>query len=114
MVVWGGIGLLLVVSAIEGYSQMSFQKAFDGLQAELEQADAGRDQITKARVDAVLNRQPDRSQTVKAFVGEERYDVYTFKGLLKSRLICIHYGVAGVKEEPEVIGVAAELPDAML
>jgi len=115
MLVWGGIGLLVVVSAIEGYSQMSFQKTFDGLHTELEQADVGKTQITKARVDTVLNRQPDRTQTVKAaYVGEERYDIYVFKGLLKNRLLCVHYGVAGVKAEPEVIGVSAELPDAML
>ena len=112
--VWGGIGLLVVVSSIEGYSQMSFQKAFNSLQAELEEADAGKSQVTKSQVDTVLNRQPDRTQMVKAFVGEERYDVYLYKGLLKNRLLCVHYGVAGVKEEPEVIGVTPELPDAML
>ncbi len=122
MIVWGGIGLLLIVSVIEVYSHMTFQKAFDSLQTQLEQADSGKTQITRKEVDQILNREPNRSQKVKAFVGEERYDVYDFKGLLKNRVLCVHYGVAGVIEtegvktvqEPEVIGVSPELPDAML
>ncbi len=117
-IVWGGIGILAIVVGIEGTAHLAFTGALNGLMAEMEKAEnaeKGNYHVTKATVDAVLKgRAPDRSKTVKRALGEERYDLYIFKGLLKERTLSLHYGVQGVLGEPEVLEVSQAVPAELL
>ena len=95
---------------------MRFQHAYGGLQAELQKAETSDYQVTRAKVDELLgSRTPDESKEVQGVgAAPEVFDVYNFKGLLKDRPICVHYGVAGKTDEPEVIEVLSIIPDEML
>lgn len=117
VIVQGGIGLLLIIVAIEGWSWGQMKMAHSRLTAELKKAEDGEHKVTRKVVDEILKRQPDESKTVKATVGEERYDVYYFKGLIKQREIYVHYGIEGTqlaKSEPEVIEVRTDIPEEIL
>ena len=109
------IGALLVLLAIEGVSWLRVMAARMTLVTELQKAEQSDHRITRERVDQLLGgRQPLESKTVKVTVGEERYDIYYYPGLLKRRELCVHYGVPGLKSEPEVIEVTTILPDEVL
>jgi len=112
-IVWGGIGLLLLVVLLEGMSYLSFQRAHGALMGELQKAETTDYRITAAKVKEIIgDREPDYSGKAKAIVGEEQYDLYVYKGLLKKRHLCVHYGVAARGgEEPEVIEVTSVIPD---
>ncbi|MBX3437941.1 MAG: hypothetical protein KF861_10655 [Planctomycetaceae bacterium] len=114
--VWGLITLGFVIVAVEGTSYFAFKRAHDAVQSELDQAEAAGNQITRARVTELLNnREPDESKEVQVIgSATERYDIYVFQGLIKQRELFIHYGVAGVTDEPEVIEVLAIRPDEIL
>lgn len=118
VIVQGGICVLLVVVAIEGLSYFQMKSMHTKLTAELSKAETSDYKVTKEVVDRILQRTPDESKTRKAIgTGEERYDIYYFKGLLKQREICVHYGVQGtegVKTEPEVVEVTTIIPDEIL
>lgn len=109
------IGGLLLVLAIEGASWLRVMTARMRLSSELQKAEISDYRITRARVDQLMGgRPPDESRVVKVPVGEERYDLYYFLGLLKRRELCVHYGVPGLESEPEVIEVTTIVPDEVL
>jgi hypothetical protein len=114
-VVRGVIGILLLLVAIEGFSYLRVMNTHRRLSAELQKADEEHHIITREIVNEIFNqRQPDASKTVKAPVGEERYDIYYFSSLLKRRELYIHYGIPGLKNEPEVIEITTIIPDELL
>ncbi|MEZ6033623.1 MAG: hypothetical protein R3C17_11055 [Planctomycetaceae bacterium] len=110
------IGILFVVMLIELVAHFRLTVVNNKLSAELAKAEQEKDyQLTKSTVDQIFgNRQPDESKSVKVAVGEERYDIYYFWGLLKQRTLCLQYGVAGKNSEPEVIMVHPNIPDEVL
>jgi hypothetical protein len=114
-IVWGGIGILGIVVLFEGLSYLSFRSAHAALLSELQKAETTDYRITAAKVKEIVgDRTPDISKKIKAVVGEEQYDVYIYKGLLKERPLCVHYGVAAQGgEEPEVIEVTSIIPDEL-
>jgi hypothetical protein len=114
-VVWGVIGILGIVVLFEGMSYFTFRRAHSALLGELQKAETTDYRITAAKVKEIVgDRTPEISKKVKAVVGEEQYDVYIYKGLLKERPLCVHYGVAAQGgEEPEVIEVTSIIPDEL-
>lgn len=117
IIVQGGIALLLVIVAIEGAAYLRHHLAHARLMAEIEKAEDTDHRITADVVRQIVgDRAPDMSKDVKAPVGEERYDVYYYDGLLKRRELCIHYGVAGGGEgsQAEVVEVTTIIPDEVL
>ena len=110
------IGILLVVMLIELVAHFRLTLVNNKLSGELAKAEQEKDyQLTKSVVDQIFgNRQPDESKSAKVSVGEERYDIYYFWGLLKQRTLCLQYGVAGKNSEPEVIMVHPNIPDEVL
>lgn len=114
-IVWGVIGVLGIVMLLEGMSYLSFKRAHSALMSELQKAESSDYRITAAKVKEIVgDRQPDISKDVAAVVGKEHYDVYTYKGVLKNRDLCVHYGIADASgEEPEVIEVTSIIPDEL-
>lgn len=113
--VWGFIGIMGIVVLLEGMSFLGFRRAHSGMLAELQKAEATDYRVTAAKVKEIVgDRTPDISKKVKAVVGEEQYDVYIYKGLLKERPLCVHYSIADASgEEPEVIEVTSIIPDEL-
>lgn len=113
--VWGFIGVMGIVVLIEGMSYLAFRRAHAAMLAELQKAETTDYRVTAARVKEIVgDRAPDISKKVKAVVGEEQYDVYIYKGLLKERPLCVHYSIeAASGEEPEVMGVDSIIPDEL-
>lgn len=117
VIVQGGIAVLLVIVAIEGSAYLRHHRAHTKLMAEFEKAEETDHRITAAVVRSIVgDRAPDMSKNVRAPVGEERYDVYYYDGLIKRRELCIRYGVAGsgAGSEPEVVEVTTIIPDEVL
>lgn len=114
LLVRGAIGVLLVVLAVEAVAYGRMMVTHWRLSSELQKAERENYIITRERVDAIFGRPPDEQHMVKAAVGEERYDVYYVWGLLKRRELCVHYGVQGLKAEPEVLEVTTIIPDEVL
>jgi hypothetical protein len=108
------IGLLLIVLAVEAIAYGRVTSAHRQLLSELQAGERQSHLVTKERIDAVVGREPDATIRVKAPVGEERFDVYNFGGLLKQRKLFVHYGVQGIKDEPEVIDVLMTAPGDVL
>lgn len=116
VIVQGGILIMLVIVSIEAWSYVRLTLAHRGLISELERAESTDHRISKEAVTKILGgKQPDDSFNVKAAVGEERYDLYYFSGLLKQRELCVHYSVQGkTGGEPEVVEVMSVVPDEIL
>ena len=115
VVVRSFIGILLVLMAVELVAYGRLLMVHRKFMAEIQMSEEKDHRFTKEVVTKILGgRQPNESKDVKAPVGMERYDVYEFWGLLKSRPLVVHYGVAGKNSEPEVLEVATHLPDAYL
>ena len=93
-----------------------FQRAYGALQGELQKAETSDYQLHREKVTELLGtRTPDQSREVRGVgAAAEVYDLYVFKGLLKERPLCVHYGVAGKTDDPEVIEVLSIIPDEML
>lgn len=115
VIVQGGIAILLLILAIEAWAYGHMYRAHSLLLAELRKAETSDHHVTPETVSSILgNRQPSQSKSVRLATGEERYDVYHFAGLLKTRELCVHYGVPGVKGNPEVVEVTTIIPDEIL
>lgn len=122
VIVQGGIGVLLVLVAIEGWSYARMNWAHAQLSEELQKAEASGHKVARDTVDKIFGgRSPDESKTKQAIAtGEERYDLYYFNSPLKKRVLCVHYGIEGLKgvegvvTEPEVIEVTTMIPDEIL
>lgn len=116
IIVQGGIAVMLALVAVEGWAYLRMNLAHGQLMSELRRAESDDHRITKEMVGKILGgRQPDESVPIKVAVGEERYDLYYFSGLLKTRELCVHYGVQGkFQGEPEVIEVTSVIPDEVL
>ncbi len=113
------IGILLVVLAIEGFTHIRVTWAKSKLTRELAKAEAEKYELTREEVKGLLGgREPDESKQVGANNGDELYDLYYFKGLLKRRVLCLHYGVEGQKDtqgsDRELMGVMTVVPEAVL
>lgn len=105
------IGALLIVLSIEAVAYIRSTSTHRQLLNELQKGERESRGTTRERIDAIVGRPPDENHVVKAAVGEGRYDVYYFGGLLKRRELCVHYGVSGIKAEPEVIDVLTVVPE---
>lgn len=113
------IGILLVVLAFEGIAHLRAASAEKQLKAELDKSEATEYTVTSAKVREILGgREPDETKLKNAAIGDELYEIYYFKGLLKNRVVCVHYGVEGqagtVGAERELLNVLNVIPEAIL
>lgn len=115
VLVRGLIAVLLVVLAIESSSYARLWITRARLSSELKRSEASDHRVTQATVDGLFwGRKPDETHTVKAMVGDERFDGYYFDGLLKRRELWIHYGIEGKNAAREVVGMATITPEEVL
>ncbi|MEO1993994.1 MAG: hypothetical protein ABGZ17_01825 [Planctomycetaceae bacterium] len=113
------IGILLLVVAVEGIAALRVYMAKSKLTGELAKSDAEDYQVTRGSVKEILgNREPDDTKLVQAHVGKELYDMSYFSGLLKRRILCVHYGIQGEKDaddsKREMMEVLTVIPEAVL
>lgn len=117
-IVWGAIGILLLVTAIEGIPHLRFKLAYSQLMSQIGQSEAGDHRVTRDVVAQIFGRDPDLSKTLKAHAGEEQYDAYYFDSPLglKHRELWVRYGIQGPGEnaQPEVIEVTPNVPEEIL
>ncbi|MBL8851320.1 MAG: hypothetical protein JNG89_16680 [Planctomycetaceae bacterium] len=106
----GVIILLLIVLAVEAIAYGRVTSAYHQVWTELQAGERQNQVVTGERIAELLGREPDESIRVNAAVGEERYDVYRFGGLLKRRELYVHFGVQGRQDEPEVVDVLMSAP----
>lgn len=109
------IGVLFAIMLIELVAYGRLLLVHRQFMAEIQTSEGKDHRFTKAGVTKILGgREPDESKQVKAPVGMERYDLYRFWGLLKSRPLVVHYGVEAFNVEPEVLDVSTNIPDEYL
>ncbi len=113
------IGILLVVLAVEAAATGRAYWAKSQLSDELAKAESQGDHATRETVQRILGgREPDLSSRIKVAAGEELYEVYYFNGLLKQRVLCVHYGVLGEKDadesQRELLEVLTVVPEVVL
>lgn len=111
--VWSGIGILLVVLAIEASTRFAFQSAYTTILDELRKAEEQDDyRVTRSMVTRLFGgKEPASSETIRVAVGQERLDSYVWRGLLKNRSLYLHYSIQGTTEEPEVMAVSTIRPE---
>lgn len=109
------IGVLVVVLGVEMSSYARLWLTQARILAELQKSESSDYHVTQETIDKLLwGRKPDRTHTVKAAVGEERYDVYYFDGLLKRRELWVQYGIEGLNSAREVVGISTITPEEVL
>jgi len=116
IVVQGGIAVLLIVVAFEGFSHFCMTSAFGKLTSAVKASETSGAKVTKEVIDKLMGgKKPDKTLPKKASAGTERYDIYYYKGPIKKRVLCVHYGIQGKDgSAPEVINVSALLPDEII
>jgi hypothetical protein len=115
ILVRGLIGVLVVVLAIESSSYARLLIANARISSELKKSEASDHRVTEATVNSLLwGRKPDETHMVKVPVGEERFDVYYFDGLLKRRELWVHYGIEGLNSAREVVETSIITPEEVL
>lgn len=113
------IGILLLILAVEAVSHFRMTSAKTTLNNELAKSEAEEYQVTRADVKRLLGgREPDLSKHVRAPVGDELYDVYYYFGILKRRVLCVHYGIQGETDadesKREMMEVLTVVPEVIL
>lgn len=110
------IGILFALMAVELFAYGRLLLAHRQFVTQIQMGEMKDHRFTKADVLKILGgREPDESKMVKSIAGmKERFDVYYFWGLMKTRPLVVHYGVEGFNAEPEVLEVATHLPDEYL
>lgn len=90
--VWSGIGALLLILAFEVSSHYRFTAAYDKLSTAARESESLQKKMTDEDILALMNgRRPDMMKD-REFGGEDdQYDIYYFHGILKRRVICVHY-----------------------
>ncbi|MDB5388964.1 MAG: hypothetical protein JWM11_4610, partial [Planctomycetaceae bacterium] len=123
-IVWGVIGLGLLVVGLEAKAHFDHSAVLNALKAKLDQfengeADGG---VTKDDVVAIMgSRVPVTSEKVPpgaTSMGADWLDIYEFKGLVRTRQLYVYYGIQGKQNQPvEVMivqtGPAETLQEAM-
>lgn len=135
-VVWGGIAILLVVAGMQFLAWNGFRRTLKPLQAAMQKADESEETVTEAHVKEMLRGNPTRqesgprSDSVKignadedadtgdstaapdaselAASGASRIDTYTWKGLFRSYVLRVYYGIDAGKHGREVLNISAE------
>jgi len=104
-IVWGLIGVLLIVLGIEALADRSCRGALDKLddvRALSEQQNTYT--VTEAMVaEALGGKKPSASESIPEIGATGKTDVYVWWGVLKNRRLYVRYGISGVKGEPEMI-----------
>jgi hypothetical protein len=113
-VVWGGIGILLVIVVIEASAQRQFTSLYTQIDSELKKSMQSGISLPEENVRAILKgRQPDATKIVKQQPGEERYEIYKFNGLLKRRVFCVRFEKANDTAPVQVLELMPSIPDLM-
>lgn len=110
VIVWGGIAVLLLILVVEFRSHSRWDSTQRKLLTEFKKVEDANQHLTEEDVNQLLNgRTPDASKSDHL----ERFDVYYFPGVLKRRLLCVHYKKEGADAPTEVLGVSSHLPEIM-
>ena len=109
-IVWGVIGVGLLVIAVEANAHLAHAAALGKLRAKLDETvnvDTG---VTKKHVDEIVGNKIPETQKLNFLdtaMAASRVDIYTYPALLRSRKLYIYYGIDGklAVQEAEVMEV---------
>jgi hypothetical protein len=109
-IVWGVIGLGVLVIAVEANAHLSHGAALAKLQAQLDENMNKESGMRKSHVDQIVGSKiPDvqKLNFLDTSMAASRVDIYTYPALLRSRKLYIYYGIDGKKpgQEAEVMEV---------
>lgn len=109
-IVWGVIGLGLLVIGVEANAHLSHTAALGKLQAQLDATLSKDSGLTKKGVDQVVGNKTPETQKLgflDTAMAAARVDIYTYPGLLRSRKLYVYYGIDGklAGQEAEVMEV---------
>ncbi len=112
-IVWGVIGVGLIVILVEGTAHFAHGAAVTKLQAQV-QANSEKDMgVTKKDIVKVVGNKIPEQQKLDPFAtsfGAAHVEIYNYAGLLKQRKLFVYYGIAGRNkdQEPEVLEVRTD------
>ncbi|MDB5338801.1 MAG: hypothetical protein JWN70_4420 [Planctomycetaceae bacterium] len=109
-IVWGVIGIGLLVIAVEANAHLSHTAALGKLRSKLDETADVNTGLTKKQVDQIVGNKIPESQKLgflDTSIAASRVDIYTYPALLRSRKLYIYYGIDGklVEQEAEVMDV---------
>ncbi len=110
-IVWGVIGLGVLVIAVEANAHLAHSAAHQKLDAEFSER-LNKGGMTKKHVDLIVgNKTPDVQQLKfqDTSMSASRVDIYTYPALLRNRQLWVYYGVQGKKADQE-----AEVMDVLI
>lgn len=109
-IVWGVIGIGLVVIAIEGWAHTTHGAAYSHLSGLVNQNKDVDKSVTKADVDKVMGSRTPETQKLgpmQTGIGASRVDIYSFPGLIRERKVYVYYGIQGRQgQEADVLEVS--------
>lgn len=120
-IVWGVIGLGLLVIGVEAKAHLSHSAALTKLRATLDENLNKDEGMTKKHVDVILGTWiPDSKKLTVSdtAMNASRVDIYSYPGILRSRKLFIYYGIPGKTakqaeaEVMDVLDVEADTPAA--
>ena len=117
-IVWGVIGIGVLVIAVEANAHMSHTAALAKLQAQLDETVNKSEGMRKSHVDQIVGSKIPETQKLtflQTSMAASRVDIYSYPALLRSRKLYIYYGIDGKHpgQEAEVMEVlTSEAPTA--
>jgi hypothetical protein len=106
-IVWGGIGVMLVLVGLQGSAYLGYNRTLTPLQQAVKSSDESESHVTLSMVQGMIQGNPQFAPGTH--VNGERRDVYTWKGLFRSYTIEVTYGIKGIGKmggEEEVMNIA--------
>lgn len=109
-IVWGVIGIGILVIAVEANAHLAHGAALAKLQAQLDETVNKESGMRKSHVDQIIGSKIPETQKLaflETSMAASRVDIYTYPALLRSRKLYIYYGIDGKQpgQEAEVMEV---------
>ena len=111
-IVWGIIGIGVLVAGLEANAFFSYSGPMNALQKRMKEASESENILTADDVKKIVgNKTPDESVKLDyrdTAIGAGTKEIYRYNGLLKTREIHVYYGVQGVQGQvAEVLSVSS-------
>lgn len=110
-VVWGGILIMVIVIGVEYRAKSAFESNFKKLDDALGEAVTTGKPLVEADVKRIVTGYSDHQSSTAGpnKLAASRIDVFTYKGLLQTRVFRVSYGIEGADgNPPEVLRIDKE------
>ena len=108
-IVWGGILIMLGIAGVQGYAYLNYSQTIKPIQAAVKESDDTEKVVTEEMVKGWVKGQPQYETSApdgtQEMLNAKRMDVYTWKGVFRSYVLKVFYGVG---DNPEVVSMSAQ------